>query len=51
MLHVTYTQGNQGDSRILVVKSQIDNLTPDFSFGHNLCFKYPNGSCEPILDI
>jgi hypothetical protein len=21
------------------------------SFGHNLCFKYPNGSCEPILDI
>jgi hypothetical protein len=28
---------------------------PDFylglSFGHNLCFKYPNGSWEPILDI
>ncbi len=21
------------------------------SFGHNLCFKYPNGSCEHILDI
>jgi hypothetical protein len=21
------------------------------SFGHNLCFKYPNGSCEPILNI
>jgi hypothetical protein len=20
------------------------------SFGHNLCFKYQNGSCEPILD-
>ncbi len=20
-------------------------------FGHNLCFKYPNGSCKPILDI
>ncbi len=21
------------------------------SFDHNLCIKYPNGSCEPILDI
>jgi len=21
------------------------------SFGHNLCFKCPNGQCEPILDI
>ncbi len=29
----------------------MNNLTPDPSFGHNLCFKYPNGSCEPILDI
>jgi hypothetical protein len=36
---------------LLVVDSQIDNLTFDPSFGHNLCFKYPNGSCEPILDI
>jgi hypothetical protein len=26
-------------------------LTLDISFGHNLCFKYPNGSWEPILDI
>jgi len=34
-----------------MVESQFDNLTPDLSFGHNLCFKYPNGSCEPILDI
>ncbi len=31
--------------------SQIDNLIPNPSFGHNLCLKYPNGSCEPILDI
>jgi hypothetical protein len=31
------------------VESQIANLTPDLSFGHNLCFKCPNGSCEPIL--
>jgi len=34
-----------------VVRSQIDNLIPDPSFGHNLCFKHQNGSCEPILDI
>jgi hypothetical protein len=31
-----------------VVGSQIGNLTPNLSFGHNLCFKYPNGSCEPM---
>jgi hypothetical protein len=31
--------------------SQIGNLTPGLSFGYNLRFKYPNGSCEPILDI
>ncbi len=34
-----------------MVKSQTANLTPNLSFGHNLCFKCPNGSCEPILDI
>ncbi len=34
-----------------MVRSQIANLTPDPSFGHDLCFKCPNGSCEPILDI
>jgi hypothetical protein len=49
--HATYTQKNQGDSWLLVVGSQIVNLTLDPSFGHNLCLKYPNGSCEPILDI
>jgi len=32
-----------------VVRSQINNLTPGPSFSHDLCFKYPNGSCEPIL--
>jgi hypothetical protein len=51
MWHVTCTQGNQGDSPLLVVGSQIDNLTPGPSFGHNLCCNYPNGSCKPILDI
>jgi len=34
-----------------VVESQIDNLTFGRFFCHNLCFKYSNGSCEPILDI
>jgi hypothetical protein len=51
MWNVTYTQGNWVDSRLLVVGSQIGNLTLDLSFGHNLCFKCPNGSCELILDM
>jgi hypothetical protein len=45
--HATYTQESWVDSQLLVVRS----LTPDFSFGRNLCFKCPNGSCEPMLDI
>jgi hypothetical protein len=51
MWHATWMQINWGDSWLLVVGSQIDNLTFGLSFGHNLCFKYPNGSWEPILDI
>ncbi len=51
MWHDTFTQGSHGDSWLLVIASQIDNLTFDPSFGHNLCFNYPNGSCEPILNI
>jgi len=51
MSHVTCTQGNQGDSWLLMVESQIANLIPDPSFGHNLCFKCPNGLCKPILNI
>jgi hypothetical protein len=51
MSHVTFTQGNWGDSWILVVGNQIGHLTLDLSFGHNLCFRCPNESCEPILDI
>jgi len=31
--------------------SQIGNLIPNLSFGHNFCFKYLNASCKPILDI
>jgi hypothetical protein len=51
MWHTTYTQGNWGDSWLLVVGSQIVNSTPNLSFGHNLCFRCPNGSCKPISDI
>jgi hypothetical protein len=42
-----YMQINPGDSQLLVVRSQISSLILDLSFGHNLCFKYPNGSCKP----
>jgi hypothetical protein len=51
MLHATCTQGNHVDSWLFVVGSQTTNLTPSFSFGHNLCCKCPNESCEPSLDI
>jgi len=51
MWHATCIQGNWGDFGLLVVESQIGNLTLSSSFGHNLCFKYSNGSCEPILNI
>ncbi len=40
-----------GDFSLLVIRSQIANLTPNPSFGHNLCFKYLNESCDPILGI
>jgi hypothetical protein len=49
--HATFTQGNWVDSWLFVVGNQIANLTLDLSFGHNLCFICPNGSCKPILDI
>jgi hypothetical protein len=51
MLHATYTQGNWVDSRLLVVGSQIANWLSNFLLGHNLCFRCPNESCKPILDI
>ncbi len=51
MCHITYKQGNQGDSQLLMIGSQIGNLIFGPSFSHNLCFKYSNGSCKPILDI
>jgi hypothetical protein len=51
MSHATFKQGNWVDSWFLMVESQILNLTLGLSFGHNSCFKRPNGSCKPILDI
>jgi len=48
MSHATCTYVNQGDYWLLMVGSQIGTLTFDPSFGHNLCFKYPNGPCKPI---
>jgi hypothetical protein len=51
MSHATYTQGNRVDSQLSVVGSQTASLIPGLSFGHNLCFRCPNGSCEPISDI
>ncbi len=51
MSHVTCTQGNRGNSRLLMVKNQIVNLTPSPSFDHNLCLRCRNGSCKPISDI
>jgi hypothetical protein len=51
MSHVACTRRNWVDSWLLTVRSQIGNLTPDLSFGHNLCFKCLNERCEPILDI
>jgi hypothetical protein len=51
MWQTTCTQINRSNSWFLVVKSQIGSLTPNPSFGHNLCFKYANESCKPILNI
>jgi hypothetical protein len=49
--HFTCTHRDRIDSRLLMVGSQIANLTHGLSFDHNLCYRCPNGSCEAILDI
>jgi hypothetical protein len=51
MWHLTHMHVFQGVSQLLMGKSQIGTLTFGPSFGHNLCFKYSNGLCKPILDI
>jgi len=50
MWHAIYTHIFQGDSWFLMVRNQIGILTLGLSFGHNLCFRYSNGSCKPIFD-
>jgi hypothetical protein len=47
MSHATCMQGNL----MMVFHFQWSIIKYGFSFRHNLCFKCPNGSCEPILDI
>ncbi len=49
--HSIYTHRDRVDSQLIVVGSQTANLTPGLSFGHNLCYRCPNGSCEAIFDI
>jgi len=51
VLHSTCTHQGRVDSQLLVVGSQIVNLTLDLSSCHNLCFKCPNDSCKAIFDI
>jgi hypothetical protein len=51
MSHSFCKRREEVDSRLLVVESQIANLTPDPSFAHNLGCRCPNGLCEAILDI
>ncbi len=51
MSHNTCTQGNRVKFWLLIVETQIVNLTLNPFFGHNLCYRCPNGWCEPILDI
>jgi hypothetical protein len=51
MWHATYTHVFQGNFWFLMVGSQIDNLIFSPSFGHKLCFKYSNESCNLILNI
>ncbi len=49
--HSTCTHWGRVDSQLLVVSSQIANLTPDPFFCHNLCYRCPNGPCKAIFDI
>jgi hypothetical protein len=48
MLYTTCTQGNRGDSWLLVIGSQIANLISDLSFDHNLCFRFQMGHVSPF---
>jgi hypothetical protein len=49
--HSNFSHRGRVDSRLFVVGSWIVNLTLGPSFDHNLCYRCPYGSCEPIFDI
>jgi hypothetical protein len=49
--HSTCTHRDRINSWLLVVESQIANLTPDLSFCYNLCYRCTNGSCKLIFNI
>jgi hypothetical protein len=51
MWHSQFGGREEVDSRLLVVESQITNLTPGPSFAHNLGCRCPNDQCEGISDI
>ncbi len=49
--HSSRRHQEEVDSQLLVVGSQIANLTPGPSFAHNLGCRCPNGQCKAIFDI
>jgi hypothetical protein len=51
VLHSPSARWERVDSRLLVVGSQIANLTPSPSFAHNLGCKCPNDQCKAISNI
>jgi hypothetical protein len=51
MLHATYTQGNRVDSWLLVVGSQIVNLTPAFPLAITCVLDVQMGVVRPFLNI
>jgi hypothetical protein len=48
MSHNTYTQGNRGDSQLLVVGSQIGNWLPAFLLAITCVFSVQMGHVGPI---
>jgi hypothetical protein len=51
LLHSRNARWEQVYSRLLVVGSQIANLTPGLSFAHNLGCRCANDQCKAIFDI
>jgi hypothetical protein len=49
--HSQFGSREEVDSRLLMVGSEIANLTPGPSFAHNLGDRCPNGQCKAIFDI